>query len=94
MARTALPFVIALVAGLAQALSIAFPFTGQPLWWLLLWPLRFHEGPSDNLDGRIPGFLTESGFDPVSVADRWAGFVTFWVARKPAAASVEANSRK
>ncbi len=36
LARTALPFVIALVAGLAQALSIAFPFTGQPLWWLQL----------------------------------------------------------
>ena len=67
----------------------------HPLWWLLLWPLRFHEGPSDNLDGRIPGLLTESGFDPVSVADRWAGFVTFWIARKPAGtASAAASSRK
>ena len=67
----------------------------HPLWWLLLWPLRFHEGPSENLEGRIPGLLTESGFDPVSVADRWAGFVTFWHARKPAGtASATASSRK
>lgn len=65
------------------------------LWWVLLWPLRFHEGPSENLDGRISGLLAESGFDPVSIAGRWAGFVTFWVARKPAGtASIEASSRK
>jgi apolipoprotein N-acyltransferase len=30
------PFVIALVAGWAQALSIATPWNGQPLWWLQL----------------------------------------------------------
>jgi apolipoprotein N-acyltransferase len=29
-------FVIALVAGLAQAFSIAAPWSGQPLWWLQL----------------------------------------------------------
>lgn len=56
----------------------------NPLWWLLFWPMRFHEGPSDNLVGRIPEILTESGFAPVSVAGHWAGFATFWVARKPA----------
>jgi apolipoprotein N-acyltransferase len=30
------PFVLALVAGLAQAFSIAAPWSGQPLWWLQL----------------------------------------------------------
>jgi apolipoprotein N-acyltransferase len=30
------PFAIALVAGLAQAISIAAPWSGQPLWWLQL----------------------------------------------------------
>jgi apolipoprotein N-acyltransferase len=30
------PFALALLAGLAQALSIAFPLNGQPLWWLQL----------------------------------------------------------
>jgi apolipoprotein N-acyltransferase len=35
--RTRAPwFALALVAGAAQALSIAFPPTGQPLWWLQL----------------------------------------------------------
>ena len=58
----------------------------HPLWWLLLWPLRLHAGPSDNLAGRIPGLLAESGFDPASAADHWAGFMTFWVARKSARA--------
>ena len=53
---------------------------------LLLWPLRVHGGPSENLDGRILGLLTESGFEPVSVAGHWAGFVTFWVACKSARA--------
>jgi len=30
------PLACALLAGLAQALSIAFPPSGQPLWWLQL----------------------------------------------------------
>ncbi len=30
------PFAIALLAGVAQALSIAAPWSGQPLWWLQL----------------------------------------------------------
>ncbi|KQT09278.1 apolipoprotein N-acyltransferase [Ramlibacter sp. Leaf400] len=30
----ALPWVLAAVAGLAQAISIATPWSGQPLWWL------------------------------------------------------------
>ena len=30
------PYVIALLAGVAQALSIAAPWNGQPLWWLQL----------------------------------------------------------
>ncbi|HWI78952.1 MAG TPA: apolipoprotein N-acyltransferase, partial [Ramlibacter sp.] len=30
------PFVIALLAGWAQALAIAAPWNGQPLWWLQL----------------------------------------------------------
>ena len=30
------PFVLALLAGCAQALSIAAPWNGQPLWWLQL----------------------------------------------------------
>lgn len=33
---TAIAFALALLAGVAQALSIAFPSTGQPLWWLQL----------------------------------------------------------
>ena len=35
LARLA-PFAISLLAGLAQALSIAAPWNGQPLWWLQL----------------------------------------------------------
>ena len=58
----------------------------HPLWWLLVWPLRFHEGPSELLDGCVPRLLAESGFDPVSAVDRWGGFVTIWLARKPAVA--------
>ena len=34
--RGLLPFAIALVAGVAQALSIAAPWDGQPQWWLQL----------------------------------------------------------
>jgi apolipoprotein N-acyltransferase len=34
--RGLLPFAIALLAGLAQAISIAAPWDGQPLWWLQL----------------------------------------------------------
>src|SRR3954447_6441124 len=30
------PFVLALLAGIAQALSIAAPWNGQPQWWLQL----------------------------------------------------------
>jgi apolipoprotein N-acyltransferase len=43
----AIPFAIALLAGLAQAVSIAAPWSGQPLWWLqilslaaLVWQLQ------------------------------------------------------
>jgi apolipoprotein N-acyltransferase len=32
----ALPFALAVLAGIAQALSIAFPANGAPLWWLQL----------------------------------------------------------
>ena len=32
--RGPLPWVLALVAGLAQAASLAWPWGGQPLWWL------------------------------------------------------------
>ena len=35
-ARGLFPFAIALLAGLAQALSIAAPWNGQPQWWLQL----------------------------------------------------------
>ena len=36
LAIRALPFALAVLAGIAQALSIAFPGTGEPLWWLQL----------------------------------------------------------
>jgi apolipoprotein N-acyltransferase len=36
LAIRALPFALALLAGIAQALSIAFPANGEPLWWLQL----------------------------------------------------------
>jgi apolipoprotein N-acyltransferase len=36
LAASLAPFVIALLAGLAQAISIAAPWDGQPLWWLQL----------------------------------------------------------
>jgi apolipoprotein N-acyltransferase len=47
----AFPFALALLAGAAQALSIAFPLTGQPLWWLQLLSLAVlaslvHHAPS------------------------------------------------
>lgn len=32
--RAALPWLLALLSGLAQALSLAVPGSGQPLWWL------------------------------------------------------------
>jgi apolipoprotein N-acyltransferase len=34
--RALLPFALALLAGLAQAISIAAPWNGQPQWWLQL----------------------------------------------------------
>jgi apolipoprotein N-acyltransferase len=36
LAASFAPFAIALLAGLAQAMSIAAPWDGQPLWWLQL----------------------------------------------------------
>jgi apolipoprotein N-acyltransferase len=36
LANRALPFALAVFAGIAQALSIAFPTNGEPLWWLQL----------------------------------------------------------
>ena len=36
MAASLAPFAIALLAGFAQAVSIAAPWDGQPLWWLQL----------------------------------------------------------
>jgi apolipoprotein N-acyltransferase len=35
------PFAVALLAGLAQAMSIASPWNGQPQWWLQLLSLAF-----------------------------------------------------
>ena len=38
------PFALALLAGLAQAMSIAAPWNGQPLWWLQLLSLAVLAG--------------------------------------------------
>ena len=34
LAARLLPFLMAVLAGVAQALAIATPWDGQPLWWI------------------------------------------------------------
>jgi len=56
---------------------------GNPLWWLLFWPLLFWRYTEDHLRGRLEGYFTRAGFSRVKKAGRWMGLLTFWEAYKP-----------
>lgn len=58
----------------------------SPLWWLLLWPLRFVPSVAEVLRGEVPAYLREAGFVSVQAVDRRAGLLTFWTAAGPGAA--------
>ncbi len=58
----------------------------NPLWWLLLWPLRLVPSVAEVLRGAVPLYLREAGFVAVEAAGRRAGLLTFWTAAKPGAA--------
>lgn len=53
------------------------------LWWLLFWPGLAVPMIAGNLRGAVPGHLQAVGFASVDAVGRWAGLLTFWVARKP-----------
>jgi ubiquinone/menaquinone biosynthesis C-methylase UbiE len=55
----------------------------NPLWWLVVWPLRMMPTAAINLRGEIPDYLRNAGFNPVQVKGHWGRWLTFWVATKP-----------
>lgn len=63
------------------AVDIARPT--NPLWWILIWPLRLWTFTKDHMAGRIPSYLQQAGFYPVETAGHWKGLLSFWVAYKP-----------
>lgn len=54
------------------------------LWWLIAWPLLMMPMAAENLLGRIPWHLRDTGFQPVETKGHKAGLLTFWIAYKPA----------
>lgn len=61
----------------------------HPLWWLVVWPIRFHPSLGEHVRGRLSGYFRDAGFAPVEAVGRWAALLTFWIARKPAAAETK-----
>lgn len=61
------------------------------LWRMVLWPLSHVGTSADAFEGKIPIYLREAGFEPVTVEGRWWKSLTFWRAMKPlsSVASVE-----
>jgi ubiquinone/menaquinone biosynthesis C-methylase UbiE len=55
----------------------------NPLWWFALWPFLMMPSVADNLRGRVPAHLRESGFTQVETRGHRAGLITFWTAVKP-----------
>ncbi|TAL16577.1 methyltransferase domain-containing protein [bacterium] len=56
---------------------------GNPLWWLILWPAWFMHTVRGNLEGRLPQYLREAGYEPVTSCGQWGGVIGFWLAQKP-----------
>lgn len=59
----------------------------RPDHWLsraLLWPLNLHPNLRDLEQGRVPDMLRKAGFTSVDNVSRWAHWISFWSARKPA----------
>ena len=53
-------------------------------WRILVWPMRLYRNLRDHVDGKTPGLLQNAGFVSVRALGRWAHWLTFWIARKPA----------
>jgi SAM-dependent methyltransferase len=54
------------------------------VWRVLVRPMRLYRNLKDHLDGKTAELLQTAGFVSVRALDRWAHWLTFWSARKPA----------
>jgi len=72
--RTLAPFALALLAGLAQAMSIASPWNGQPQWWLQLLSLAALAGLVQRAGGASRAALVGWVF-----AIAWLAGIFWWL---------------
>lgn len=52
----------------------------NPLWWVLLVPMRLMPMTASNLRGEVPAFVLDAGFSSIEARGRWMKLLTFWVA--------------
>lgn len=71
LAARLLPFLVAVLAGVAQALAIATPWDGQPLWWLQILSLAVLVGLLQREVGAGRGFLLGWAFATAWLTTTW-----------------------
>ena len=54
----------------------------NPLWWVLLWPLKFWPFTKDQIEGKLGDLISRGGFSNVRKVGAWGGFLGFWKAHK------------
>ena len=67
-----------------RLLAVDFDRPANPLWWLVIWPMRMMPTIDANLRGQVPAELRAAGFAPVETLGHWRGLLGFWRARRPA----------
>lgn len=67
--------------GRLLAVDIGRP--SNPLWWILVWPLRFWSFTADHVAGRLPPYFLKACFSRVETVGHWMGLLSFWRAYKP-----------